>query len=351
MKESKQRDTNIELLRILAMFMIVCSHSTFSVYNELMEYPKATNSLIQYLISGGGKIGINIFMLISGYYMCKMDITLYKFVKLLTQIYFYDLIIGAILFMIGMADFSIKNIVDYIFPFRYNGIDYFTTAFLFFYVSIPFWRILVDNMSQQLHKYFLMFGYVCYVFYYDIPFLVIPQLDAVLWFGYLYVIAAYIRKYVDLVSCHKKSGQAVLLFMVLIYSSIFALFYWTNLHPLMLFSSANSTLALGFSISIFIWFKGLKIPYSPIVNVIAASTFGVLLIHSGSSPIREVVWQRLIPGSAWFFSNSYIFHMLVSVLILYMVCTAIDIGYKKLIEKRLMDFLYTHIGKLYSQSH
>ena len=106
--------------------------------------------------------------------MCKMDITLYKFIKLLTQIYFYDLIIGAILFVIGVAEFSIRNIVDYIFPFRYNGIDYFVTAFLFFYVSIPFWRILVDNMSQRLHRYFLLFGYMCYVFYNDVPFLVIP---------------------------------------------------------------------------------------------------------------------------------------------------------------------------------
>ena len=57
LKGAKQRESNIELLRILAMFMIVCSHSTFSVYNELMEYPKATNSLIQYLISGGARLG------------------------------------------------------------------------------------------------------------------------------------------------------------------------------------------------------------------------------------------------------------------------------------------------------
>ena len=51
---TKPRDTNIELLRILAMLMIVFSHSTFSVSNQLKEYPEATNTLLQYMISGGG---------------------------------------------------------------------------------------------------------------------------------------------------------------------------------------------------------------------------------------------------------------------------------------------------------
>ena len=287
-------------------------------------------------------------MLISGFYMCKMDISLYKFTKLIVQIYFYVLIIGAFLFIMGIADFSISNILDYVFPFRYNGIDYFPTAFLFFYVSIPFWRILVDNLNQRLHQYFLAFGFVYYVLYTDLPITITPQIDAVLWFGYLYAISAYIRLYVDILSCHKKIGLIAIVLLFLICISVPILWRWTHLDPQMLFSSANSILALGFSISVFIWFKGANISNSPIINTIAASTFGVLLIHSGSSVIRGFIWQRMIPGHEWFLSNLYIFYMLGSVLLIYIVCTFIDVGYKKLIEKKLVDCLYYQICRMRS---
>lgn len=342
---TKPRDTNIELLRILAMLMIVFSHSTFSVFNQLKEYPEATNTLLQYMISGGGKIGINLFMLISGYFMCQSNISFKKFVKILVWIYFYDVVIGGAFFLIGYADFNLRNVIDYIYPFRNNSINYFTTAFLFYYVSIPFWRTLIDNMSRRMHLAFIIFGYICYVFYNDIPIFSVP-LDAVFWFGYLYVISAYIRRYVDIDRYHNISGMIALLFLFFIYISIFLLFFVVKLYPIGLFSSANSTLAMGFSVATFVWFKGLTIKYFRIVNLAAASTFGVLLIHSGSSSIRYVVWTKIIRGSEWFGSSLYLLYMITSVLALYIVCTMIDIIYKKLIEKRLVEFSYRVVKRI-----
>lgn len=342
----KMRDSNIELLRIIAMLMIVFSHSTFSVINEVNKYPEATNTLFQYLISGGGKIGINIFMLISGYFMCQQNISFKKFVRLLVWVYFYDLTIGAVLLISGLESLSFFNIIDYVFPFRLNGIDYFTTAFLFFYISIPFWRIFIDHLDKRQHFLFILFGYVCYVIYNDIPIFEVP-LDAVFWFGYLYVIASYIRRYVNIDTSHMLCGKLSLVFLLVIYASIFFMFFVVKKYPIGLFSSANSTLALGFSITTFIWFKGLKIKNSSFVNMAAGSTFGVLLIHSGSSSIRNVVWNMIVPGSKWFYSNYYIIYMILAVLLLYVVCTFIDIIYKKTFENRLIDFVYTRVDRFY----
>ena len=277
--------------------------------------------------------------------MCQSSISLKKFVRFSVWIYFYNIVIGIILFSTGLSKITWQNIFDMVYPFRCNGINHFTTAFLFYYVSIPFWRTLIDNMSKKMHLAFIVFGYICYVFYNDIPIFNVP-LDAVFWFGYLYVISAYIRRYVDIDRCHNVSGMIALLFLFLIYISIFLLFFVVKLYPIGLFSSANSTLAMGISISTFVWFKGLKLRYNRLINLIAASAFGVLLIHSGSSSIIEVVWHKIIRGDEWFASSLYILYMIMSVLALYIVCTMIDIIYKKLIERCLVEFSYREVKRI-----
>ena len=67
--EKKERNSNFELLRIIAMLMIVFHH--FSVHGgfnyELTDI--SFNRLWLYFISMGGKIGVDIFVLISGYFL------------------------------------------------------------------------------------------------------------------------------------------------------------------------------------------------------------------------------------------------------------------------------------------
>ena len=86
-----ERKSNFELLRIIAMFMIIFHHiSVHSNFNNLTT----TNLLYLKFIQIGGKIGVNIFVLISGYFLINTErIKINKIFKLWGQMLFYSLLI------------------------------------------------------------------------------------------------------------------------------------------------------------------------------------------------------------------------------------------------------------------
>lgn len=83
-----QRDSNLELYRIIVMLAIVAHH--YVVNSGLMAEintsgPMAFNSLFLLLYGCWGKVGINCFALITGYFMCQSNITVKKFLKLVLE--------------------------------------------------------------------------------------------------------------------------------------------------------------------------------------------------------------------------------------------------------------------------
>lgn len=77
----KERNSNLELYRIIIMLLIVAHHYVVnSGLIQLMQNSETTNnSIFLYLFGMWGKTGINCFMLITGYFMCKLNITIRKF--------------------------------------------------------------------------------------------------------------------------------------------------------------------------------------------------------------------------------------------------------------------------------
>ena len=70
---AQKRQSNIELLRIITMIMIVAHH--FSVHGNF-DFPINTvtiNRLWIQFIQIGGKIGVDVFVLISGYFLITAD--------------------------------------------------------------------------------------------------------------------------------------------------------------------------------------------------------------------------------------------------------------------------------------
>lgn len=88
------RNSNIELFRIISMLVIVAHHyvANSGVINEIVGITEPQLKDYFLLIWGwGGKTGINCFVLITGYFMCKSQITAEKFIKLLAEVEFYNI--------------------------------------------------------------------------------------------------------------------------------------------------------------------------------------------------------------------------------------------------------------------
>ena len=93
--KGNERQSNLELLRIITMFLIVAHHYVVNSGVTAVFSLESLNSRTIFLQLWGmwGKTGINIFVLISGYFMCQSRLTWKRYAKIYLEAKFYRVII------------------------------------------------------------------------------------------------------------------------------------------------------------------------------------------------------------------------------------------------------------------
>lgn len=326
----KQRRSNLELYRIIVMLLIVAHHYVVnSGLLEVMEQdPLSSHSIYLYLLGMWGKTGINCFVLITGYFMCKSHITCRKFLKLLLEVLFYNIVCWTAFTITSYEPFSLKSMVKELVPIM-SVSDGFTSCFLIFYLFIPFLNILVDHLDKKKHGLLLVLSLTTYTL---LPF--IPKFHVtfnyVTWFCILYFISSYIRLYG---LCQKFRsiywGIITLVLMLLSVASvlfmIFAHIRWgVKLLPYYFVADSNMLFAVLVSISSFMYFKDLHIKQSKIINTISASTFGVLCIHANSDTMRSWLWKDTLDNVGQYYDVNIVSISILSVLAVFFICIMID---------------------------
>lgn len=343
-KIKKERDSSIELFRIISMLIIVAHHYVVnSGITNLMEMDGVTwKSLFLWVFGWGGKTGINCFVLITGYYMCKSNITWKKFLKLFLEVEFYSILFYVIFLVTGYAKFSIGGFVRTIVPIYGIGTG-FTHSFLVFYLSIPFLNILINNLPKKLHERLLGL--------YILVFTILPtfcfanvKISYVGWFIVLYLIASYIRLYPRAIYDNKKVwGIATLVSVLVSWCSVIVceiLEEWVGRDFTHFFvSDSNKLLALVTALCAFLYFKNLNIGHSRLINTVAASAFGVLLIHSNSDTMRQWIWLDVFQNVLFYDSKFLVLHAVGTVVAIYVVCTCIDQLRIKFVETPLFKWI------------
>lgn len=81
------------------------------------------------------------------------------------------------------------------------------------------------------------------------------------------------------------------------------------------------------------FFKNIQVKNNRVINTIAASTFGVLLIHANSDTMRQWLWKDLLDVVGHYNSSLMPLYALGCVLAIFIVCVLIDIIRINLIEK------------------
>jgi len=185
-QQSKLRDSNLELFRIITMLLIVAHH--YVVNSGLMDLvyanPLAANSLFLFLFGAWGKTGINCFVFITGYFMCKSKITIKKFLKLILIVEFYKVVFYFIFLMSGYMSFGVKEFIKALLPITGVGKG-FTSCYLLFYLTIPFLNVLLQNLNEKQHILLLCLSVFIYVILGTVPFIDV-QMNYVTWFIVLY---------------------------------------------------------------------------------------------------------------------------------------------------------------------
>ncbi len=350
--KTKQRESGIELFRIITMLIIVAHHYFVNSGLSKIVYENPTfaiNNVFLLIFGWGGKTGINCFVIITGYFMCTSNITLKKYLKLILCVEFYKITILFIFVITGVQDVSFKSVFKSILPIT-SVKDGFTSAYLCFFLFIPFLNILITNMNKKTHLTLIA---LCIGIYSILGALPIPvTFNYITWFSVIYVIGAYLRLYPEW-WFNKKSiwGIASVFSLILSWCSVIVgLYVYIKYHKNVCYwfiSDSNKPLAVITSICSFMFFKNINIGYKKTINRIAASAFGVLLIHANSSTMRQWLWVDTFKNVKFYNSHMLYLHAFGSVCLIYFICTLIDMMRIKCIEIPFLKLYDKKLGRCY----
>ena len=345
-QEAKVRNSSLELFRIIAMILIIAHHYVVNsgIQAPMALAPSSPQSMFLYIFGAWGKTGINCFVLITGYFMCKSHITAKKFIKLLGEIMFYRIVIRSIFMISGYTPFSWTALAKMLIPITSIGSG-FPAAFLVFFLCIPFLNILIRGMNEKQHIRLLLVCLFTYVFLGTVPgFSVI--MNYVSWFIVLYFIASYIRIYDKAIFNNTGLWGLLALAALVISVASIVVMNLTNHTPTFFLLESNRILAIVLALCAFMFFKNLKIKTNRFINTVAASAFGVLLIHSNGDDMRHWLWQDVLRNTEMFGSKWLVAHAILSVLGIYIICTVIDYLRIKCIEKPFFKLWDKHFNKI-----
>ena len=350
--QTKVRDSSIELLRIIAMIMIVFHH--FAVHGGF-EWEASSVSATRFwynFIIMGGKIGVNVFVLISGYYLINNNsgcFKLDKIVKFVGQVFFYSVVICLVFGLTGMSDLGMKSVIKALFPITFSQWWFASTYFVLFLLH-PFINRLLHRFDKSLYQKFLLILVVCWS--------VIPtfttssyQSNSLLWFITLYSISGYIRLY-GLNSKFTTKYYCVffLICSLLTYTSsaVFTILgkKWGIFatHATYFYGQEKITTLLV-ALCLFMVFATQEIKYHKWINIVASATFGVYLIHDNEI-IRHFLWLDLFKNSQYQECMFLIPYSIIVVTIVYIVCTLIDLLRQQIIEKPFMAMVNRHLEQI-----
>lgn len=326
MQVKKLRDSNLELYRIILMLSIIAHHYVVNsgLLDVLGEEPLSLKAISFYIFGMWGKTGINCFVLITGYFMCTSKITSLKFYKLVSEVMFYNIVIYAIFVLSGYTGLSLKGLLFALLPVT-SVSDGFASCFIVFYLFIPFLNVLVQHMTKRYHLLLIGLCVFVYTVLGTIPKINV-RMNYVEWFCVLYFISSYIRMY----GLPKKVSVRIIRIsflaslIVSVVSVVGIRYFFPSKEAYMLVSDSNHIMALFVSIFTFLTFKTLCIRPSKLINYLAQSVFGVLLIHANSDLMRHWLWDDVV-NVIYQYQNSYaILWAMLTVIVIFAVCTFID---------------------------
>ena len=342
----KERDSNIELLRIVAMLMIVLHHLCCYGYSGLGDGGWAIDAERNLLIVGG-KIGVDVFVLISGYFLASGRIKVSSFLRVLLEAWFYALVIGLLCAVVSPTTFELKTFLKSFLP-TDKGLPWFVTAYLGMYLAAPWLSRLASGLDKGAFKQMLLVGLVV--------FSLVPTLtnctfinSNFAWFCYLFLVACYIRRFGinQVFSRRLLIGGGCLFVLSVIGMELLSTRLSSVQGHVAYFSNMESFLTLAISVGFLCLFKDLKVGHIKWVNLLAQGTFGVYLIHENVF-MRQLLWPHFdfVFGSGVALVIPF---ALVSTVGIFGVLVAVDLVRLNLLEKPLFGFLARKCGKMFDR--
>lgn len=362
----KARNSNIELLRILCMLLICLHH--FCVHGPWSHVPVLSAETLD-VLSMGGKIGVDCFVLISGYFLIQSCIRFRSLLRLELETLFYSILILVIVMVTGYREVGRLAILRAVLP-TTTAEYWFITAYVGVYLLSPLINRALSTLDERQYRLALAGGFVMFsaihtvLIYRGNPFA-----SDVVWFAYLYAVGGYIRLFethLPTLSMRKVSmwlnpatlvmrmrpAVCLLVMILVLIPSPWVARELNSAYPSLklstrAFMGMDTAFCLWISIALFMLFERLDLRPVPVINTLAGSVFGVYLIHDNPY-VRAWLW----PHFSWAGSLSVpalVGCALLAAIAVFVACSAIDLVRANLIERPVIRVLDKRLAGTYER--
>lgn len=352
-KQSRSvRRANIELLRILAMFMVVVMHYLYQS-RVLPENGHVLDSVgvTAVVLESFCIVAVNVYVLISGYFLSVSAFSWRRVIRVIAQTLFYTVLIPLILAFGGVLPFSdvtdLYHLWNSIFPIQ-SGQYWFVTAYVVMCLFSPVLNAAVQNLEQkrfrQVLAALLLFFCIGKTFS-PLPFATDRYGYDFGWFLVLYLLGGYIRRFG--IPFFKNAGRSfgiylgsvigtavIQLVLILLQRTIQGLGYYTSV-PF----HYNFLLCLAGAVGLFYAFLHINVKEgkgADFIRWVSPAVFGVYLIHEQADVAqRWYGWVNGLTGNlgrSWnmppdapgYPVSEYLVLLLLHTLIVFAVCIVIE---------------------------
>lgn len=337
------RKSNIELLRVISMLLIIAFHYSFKGGFSFKTF--TTNELLIKTAYMFGELGVNLFLLITGYFLINGRFKFQRLICLIAEVlcyHFFTLMIAA---KVGIYSFptDIRGWILECIPII-RGYYWFVTAYVLIYVLSPYLNRFAKGLSKREYVKFLSIVLLLWSvmptvfgFFYNTTESLLYY-NRFIWLVIVYFIGAYIR--IHSFSLIQKRGIAAGISFLLLIGSILVIekletvFAAIGTYETAYFWTPNSVLMVLLSITIFLFFLNLEIPYSPLINKLGSTTLGIYLFHDGV--LAPYLWKIKFQNAVYQDSKFLIVHMLFATLLVFMIGAVIDLIRQYFIERNII---------------
>lgn len=340
-----KRQSNFEFLRIICMLIIILSH--YSVHGGF-DSSLIDNSFNKLLVrtTGLGEVGVQCFFFISGYFMVKSSFQLKKLVQLELQMLFYSAVLGLVSYFLFPDLLDGKALLQCFFP-ALTCQYWFMSVYLLLYLLSPFINYFLNHTPKQLVEYCILLLGIIYIVIPTFTNYTLAGESTITLFATVYLIGGYVRLYPDAIAFFHNRRKNILCALICLLFIVFSVIlnHFIHLYPNDYFMRAQSLPLVLLSFTLFLAIKNTQISYTPVINQVAGSVLGIYLIHDNPY-VRSILWSKVLHNAAYGNSPFLIIHMIASVIMVFLVCMAIEKARMHLFEKPFMHYLAPRLEQL-----
>lgn len=363
----KQRQSGIELLKIIAMFLIMFFHCIFLweyVPLQDIDFNKATreaSNFIAQIFMYLGVIGNLVFLVSSSWFLVDSKrLKINKIANMISDTYVFS-IAFLLAFIVAGVDLSAKEILKSLFPNTFAN-NWYITCYILLYMIYPLLNNVIENLTQKQH---LAYNFIFFILYYCINSIKggLFFTSSLIGFIGMYFFVAYIKKYMIKLVSSKKVNIICLLIGILLLILLQLTMNTVGLHVdaigsrVLHFKTStdnHNPIMLLIVFPLFNLFRGIKLQ-SKFINYISSLTMLLFVIHYNFLYNNHLASELMF--NLWKMTGeiNFLLFLFAYAVLLFIASTVIAIIYNKLLQllvhkisEIIMNFIIRIYGKVES---